>query len=143
MLAPIIHEFCRILNWFCLLSYTASQKYLLYATFFYSNLQLPAYTAYGSLQKITNLMVRHLTRPYFLESCASEMLLWRCYTSKEGSRVRNKVPKMILPETNVETFNTFIGYAILFRHTLWTCFKVISQNCEEGFTIFLWIHDYC
>ena len=65
------------------------------------------------------------------------MLLWRCYTTKEASRFKNKVPKMILAETNVETFNTFIGYAILFKHMLWNCFKVISQNCEKGFTIFL------
>ena len=70
------------------------------------------------MQKITNLMVSHPTRPYFLESCGSEMLLWRCYTTKEASRFKNKVPKMILAETNVETFNTFIGYAISFKYML-------------------------
>ena len=53
------------------------RKSINYAKFLYSNLQLPAYIAYRSLQKITNLMIRHLTRPYFLESCGSEMLLWR------------------------------------------------------------------
>ena len=73
-----------------------------------------------------NLMVRHLTSPYFLESCGSEMLLWRCYTTK-----------VILAERNIETFNTFIGSAISFKHMLSTCFKVISQNCKKGFTIFL------
>ena len=75
------------------------------------------------------------------------MLLWRFYTTKEASRFRNKVPKIILAETNVETFNTFIGYAISFKHMLETCFKVISQNCEKGFTIFLcnsWsLLDFC
>ena len=35
------------------MSHTASQKYQLYAKFSCSNLQLPAYTAYRSLQKIT------------------------------------------------------------------------------------------
>ena len=46
------------------------------------------------------------------------MLLWRCYTTKEASRFRKKVPKMILAETNVETFNTFIGYAISLKPML-------------------------
>ena len=82
-------------------------------------------------------MVRHLTRPYFLEPCGSKMLLWRCYNTKEASWFRSKVPKMILAETDVEDFNTFTGYAVSFKHMLWTCFKVISQNCEKGFTIFL------
>ena len=59
-------------------------------------------------------MVRHPIRPYFLESCESEMLLWRCYTTKEASKFRNKVPKIILGETNVGTFNTYLGYEISF-----------------------------
>ena len=92
-------------------------------------------------------MVRHLTRPYFLEPCGSKILLWRCYNTKEASWFRSKVPKMILAETDVEDFNTFTGYAVSFKHMLWTCFKVISQNCEKGFTIFLcnsWsLLDFC
>ena len=75
------------------------------------------------------------------------MLLWRCYNTKEASWFRSKVPKMILAETDVEDFNTFTGYAVSFKHMLWTCFKVISQNCEKGFTIFLcnsWsLLDFC
>ena len=39
------------------------------------------------------------------------MLLWRRYTTKEASRFRNKVAKIILAETNVETFNT-LGYSL-------------------------------
>ena len=62
------------------------------------------------------------------------MLLWRCFTTKEASRLRNKVAKIILAERSVETFNTFIGYAVSFKHMLQPCFKVISQNCEKGFT---------
>ena len=58
------------------------------------------------------------SRSYFLESCGSEMLLRHCYTTKEASRFRNKVPKIILAETNVETFNTYIGYVISFKHML-------------------------
>ena len=116
-------------------------KNINYEKFFYSNLQLPAYTAYGSQQKITNLMVRHLNKPYFLESCGSDMLLWRCYIIKEASRFRNKVAKIILAKKNIETFNTLIGYAI--------SFKVIFQNCSQkkGFTICLcdsWsLLDFC
>ena len=49
----------------------------------------------------------------------------------------HQVAKIILAETNVETFNTFVGYAISFRDMLSACFKVISQNCQNGFTIFL------
>ena len=118
-----------------------------YAKFSNSNLQLPVYAAYKSLQKITNLMIRHITWHYFLESCGSAILLWCCYTTKEASQFRTKVAKIILAETNVETFNTFIGYVILFKYILWTCFKVISQNCEEGFTICLYdswsLLDFC
>ena len=65
------------------------------------------------------------------------MLLWGCYTIKEESRFRNKDAKIILAETNVKTFSTFIGYAISFKHILQTCFKVISHNCEKAFTICL------
>ena len=36
------------------------RKNMNYAKFFDSNLLLSAYTAYRSLQKITNLMIRHL-----------------------------------------------------------------------------------
>ena len=136
MLAPIFHVFCRILNWFCLLCHIVRHKNINYAKFSYSNLQLPAYTAYRSLQKITNLMVRHLSRPHFLESCGSKMLLWRCYTNKEASQFRVKIANIILAQTNAETFNTIIGYEISFKHMLYTCFKVISQNCEKGFTIY-------
>ena len=49
-------------------------KNINYAKFSYSDLQLPAYTAYRSLQKITNLMVRHLTRPYFRQSSGTEIV---------------------------------------------------------------------
>ena len=114
MLAPIFHVFCKIFNWFCLLCHILHQNNIYYTKFSNSNLQLPAYTAYRSLQKITNLMVRHLTRPYFLESCESEILLWHCYTTNE----ENKVSKIILAETDIETSNTFIGYAIWFKHKL-------------------------
>ena len=62
---------------------------------FYSILQLTPYTAYRSLQKITNLMVRHLTRPHFLESCGHVMLLWRCLTTEKASRFRSKVLKIV------------------------------------------------
>ena len=58
------------------------------------------------------------------------MLLWGCYTIKEGSRFRNKDAKIILAETNVKTFKSF-------KHMLQSCFKVISQNCEKAFTICL------
>ena len=98
-------------------------KKINYAKLFYSNLQLPAYTAYGNLQKITNLMVRHLNKPYFLESGGSDMLLWRCYIIKEALQFRNKVAKIILAKKNIETFNTLIGYAI--------SFNVIFQNCSR------------
>ena len=53
------------------------------------------------------------------------MLLWRCYTTKEAPRFKSKVSKIVLAETNIETFNTFIGYAI-FKYMLDTCLKVIS-----------------
>ena len=46
------------------------------------------------------------------------MLLWHCYTTKEASRFENKVAKIILAETNVETFNNFIGYEISLKHIL-------------------------
>ena len=72
------------------------------------------------MQKITNLMVRCLTRPYlfiyFVEYGGSEMLLWLSYTTKEASQFRNKVSKIILAKANVETFNTFIDDAISFKH---------------------------
>ena len=57
------------------------------------------------------------------------------YTTKEASQFRNKVAKIILAEINVETFNSFIVFAISFKHMLKTCFKVISQNCQKGFPI--------
>ena len=107
-LAPIFHEFCRILNWLCLSCHILRHKNINYAKFSYSNLQLPACTAYRSLQKTVNLMVRHLTTSYFLESCGDQMFLWRCYTTKEASRFRNKVVKIILAKNNVETFNTIM-----------------------------------
>ena len=62
----------RILNWFCFLWHTLRHKNINYEKFSYSNLQLPGYIAYRSLQKITNLIVRHLTRPYFLESSGGQ-----------------------------------------------------------------------
>ena len=68
-------KFSRTLNLFCLLYHIMHHKNINYAKFFYSNLQLPAYTAYRSLQKIANLMVKHLTRTYFLKSCGNEMAL--------------------------------------------------------------------
>ena len=34
------------------------------------------------------------------------------FKAKEASGFRNKVTKIILAETNTETFNTFIGYVI-------------------------------
>ena len=46
------------------------------------------------------------------------MLLWLSYTTKEASQFRNKVSKIILAETNVETFNTFIDDAISSKHVL-------------------------
>ena len=118
ILAPTFHEFCRILNWFCLLCHILRQKNINYAKFSYSDLQLSVYTAYRSLQKITNLMIRHLTRPYFLESCGSKVLFCFCYTTKKASRFRIKVANIILAETNAETFNTFIVHAISLKHML-------------------------
>ena len=80
MLAPIFHEVCRILNWFCLLCHTLRHKNISYMQHFrvqtYS-FQLILLT--GACRKSQNLMARHLTRPYFLESCGSQMLLW-CYS---------------------------------------------------------------
>ena len=130
MLASIFHEFCRSLDWFCLLCHIMRHKNINYAKLSHSQLQLPVYTAYKSLQKITNPIVRHLTRPYFLESCGDvtpegnaflkicSKFLWRCYTTKEASRFRSKVVKTILAKTNVETVNIFIDYAISFKHLL-------------------------
>ena len=46
-----------------------------YILLYYLNLQLTTYTANRSLQKVINLLVRHLTRPHFLESCGYELLL--------------------------------------------------------------------
>ena len=113
MLVPIFHEFCRILNWFYLLCHILRHKNVNYAKVSYSNLQFPAYTNCRSLQKITNLMVRHLTRPYFLESCGRKILLWRCYATKEKSLLGIKVTKIQLAEKNVP-----IGYAVSFKHML-------------------------
>ena len=96
MLGPKSHEFCWILKWFCLLCHMLRHKNINYAKFSYSNLQLPAYTAYKSQRKIKNLTVRHLTRPYILDSCWREMLFWHLYTTTEASRFRNNVPKIIL-----------------------------------------------
>ena len=72
ILVPIFDDFCRILNWFCLLCHILRHKNITYAKCYYSNFQLPAYTAHRNLQKITNLMIRHLSRPYFLESCGKQ-----------------------------------------------------------------------
>ena len=112
MLALIFHEFCRILNSFCLLCHILCRNNINYAKLSYSDVQLPAYTTYRSLQKTKTLVVRHLTRPYSLEICGGEVLLCRCHTTKEASQFRNKVVKTILAEKNIETFNTFIGYTI-------------------------------
>ena len=92
------------------MSYVAPHKY---AKFSYSSLQLLGYTAYRSLQKVRNLMVRHLTRPYFQESCGNEVWLWGCYITKKPSQFRNKVANIVLVEANVETFNTFVGIIII------------------------------
>ena len=73
-------------------------------------------------------MVRNLTRPYFLESCGSVMLLWRCYTTKEASQFKNKVAQIMLAEMNIETSKTFLGYAISLKHMLWTCFNQQQKN---------------
>ena len=64
-----------------------------YAILFNSHLQLTAYTTYRGLLKTINLMVRHLTRPRFQESCWYEVLLWRCYVTEEASQFRNKAQK--------------------------------------------------
>ena len=72
MLVQIFHEFCRILNWFCLLCQMLCHKNIKYAKFSCSNLQLPAYNAYRSQQKITDLVVRQLTRSDFVEFCGSK-----------------------------------------------------------------------
>ena len=72
MLVQIFHEFCRILNWFCLLCQMLRHKNIKYAKFSCSNLQLPAYNAYRSQQKITDLVVRQLTRSDFVEFCGSK-----------------------------------------------------------------------
>ena len=147
MLAPILHKFCWIINWFCLLYHILRHKNIKYVKFSNSKFQLLAYTAYRILQKITNLMGKLLTRPSFLKYCWSEMLPLRCYTTEEAAPFRNKVAKIISAKTNVETFNTYIYYAICFKHILQTCFEVISQNFEKGFTICLcdsWaLLDFC
>ena len=124
MLVPIFHEFCRILNWFCLFCHILRHKNINYRQHF--------------LIQIYSFQLILLTG-----ACRKSQIWWPgtwcCYSTKEVSRFRNKVPKIILAEKNVETFNTFLGYAIPFKHMLQTCFKVISQNCETGFPFFLWI----
>ena len=87
--------------------YTASQKYLLCKTFLFRFTASSLYCLQEPAEN-QNLMVRHLTRLYFLESCGSQ-----------GSvTFRNKVAKIILAETNIETFNTFIIYETSFKHML-------------------------
>ena len=84
------HEFYRVLNWFCFLCHTLRYKNINYTKLFYSDIQLPAYTAYRSLEKITNLMVRHLTRTYFLESCGSQGSVTIYKQSRKNHISRNK-----------------------------------------------------
>ena len=64
-IVPIFYDLCRILNWFCLLYHILRHKNINYAKFSYSNLQLQGYTALRNLQKIKNLIIRHLSRPDF------------------------------------------------------------------------------
>ena len=45
-------------------------------------------------------------------------VIGRCYTTTEASRFRLKAAKIILAGTNIEDFNTFIGYVISFKHML-------------------------
>ena len=63
-------------------------------------------------------MIRHLTRPYFLESCGSKVLPCLCYTTKKASQFRIKVANIILAETNAESFNNFIVHAISLKNML-------------------------
>ena len=103
------------------MSYTASQKYLLCKMFLFKFAASSLYCLQEPPEN-NNSDSQHLTRPYFLDSCGSEMLLWRCYITKEASGFRNKVSKIILAKINVETFDTFKRYAISCKHLLQTLF---------------------
>ena len=51
MLVPVFHEFCRILNWFCLLLHVLRHKDINHATFSYSNLQFQLIVLTGACRK--------------------------------------------------------------------------------------------
>ena len=59
--------FCRVLDCFRLICHILHVTKMLTENYFL--IEYDAYDAYRSLQKITNLMVRQLARPHFLESC--------------------------------------------------------------------------
>ena len=73
----------------------------------YSNLQLTAYNAYISLQKTANLMVKHIPRPHFLDSCGQKVLLRRAAISPKKPRAsETQLSKLISTETYPVIFHT-------------------------------------
>lgn len=74
------------------MSYTALQS-VNYAIFSYLNLQLITYTAYRSLLKITNLMVRHLTRSHFLESFGTRYYFDAALSPSKRHNLESKLQK--------------------------------------------------
>ena len=110
---------CRALNWFWLICHM-SHKNINYTILYYSNLQLLMLT-YISMEKTTNLMVKHIARSHFLGSCRQEVLLRQTAISPRQSHAsETRVSKLNSTETNPVIFhipeNIFIGHATLFKH---------------------------
>ena len=122
--------------------YLLHHENVICARFYYSHLQVTAYIIYRSPQKITNFMVRHLTRLHFLEFCWYKVLLWHCYITKEELPFRNKVTKIDLAEENLVIsihlrIHTFLGYVFSLEQMTKTSFEVIFRSCEKGSAICL------
>ena len=115
---------CWVLNWFCLICHILSQKKINYAMLCHSNLQFTSYNAYKSLEKTTNLKVKHIAR--------SRLQGWTKGVNQTSGYITEAVPclrntnlktKSNPTKTNPVTFHTpenniFIGYAILFEHAV-------------------------
>ena len=99
---------------------------------------------YISLQKTTNLKVKHIARSHFLGSCRQDVLLRQAAISpREPHASETRISKLNSTETNPVIFhipeNIFIGHATLFKPLSEKSLRIEGMGLQLAFTI----HSHC
>ena len=103
---------------------------------------------YISLQKTTNLKVKHIARSHFLGSCRQDVLLRQAAISpREPHASETRISKLNSTETNPVIFhvpeNIFIGHAILFKHVNLFLTEKSLRIEGMGLRLAFAIHNHC